>query len=94
MSSRFDTPCRVEIEHSDDRLCAHVELAGGIAVEPGDQVIVHGAPIAVEYGERRVVERTATVIRAGLFSRIWTRLAGHLELSELYEVSFSHGALR
>lgn len=92
--SRFDAPCRVEIEHSEDRLCAHVELEGGFEVGPGDKVLVHGAPIAVAYGERRVVERMATVVRAGPLARLWTRFAGHLELSELYEVSFSHGAMR
>lgn len=92
--SRFEAPCRVEIEHSEERLCAHVELEGGIEVRPGDRVLVHGAPIAVEYGQRRVVERMATIVRAGPLARLWTRIAGHLELSELYEVSFSHGALR
>ena len=27
---RFDTPCTIEVEHSDRQLCAHVELAGGV----------------------------------------------------------------
>ena len=85
----FDTPCRVEIEHSDQYLCAHVELAGNVAVGPGDRVRVHGAPISVGFGERRVVERIATVERAGAIERLWTKLAGHFEMTELYEVSFS-----
>ena len=85
----FETPCRVEIEHSDQYLCAHVELAGDIAVGPGDRVRVHGAPISVGFGERRVVERIATVERAGAIERLWTKLAGHFEMTELYEVSFS-----
>jgi hypothetical protein len=85
----FDTPCRVLVEHSDEFLCAHVELAGDIPIGPGDRVRVHGAPISVGFGERRVVERIATVERAGVIERLWTKLAGHLELTELYEVSFS-----
>ena len=85
----FDTPCRVLVEHSDEFLCAHVELAGDVAIGPGDRVRVHGAPISVGFGERRVVERIATVERAGLVERLWTKLAGHFEMAELYEVSFS-----
>lgn len=87
--ARFETPCRVEVEHSDEFLCAHVELANGVVAGPGDRVRVHGAPIHVEFGERRVFERTATVERAGVLGRAWTWLAGHLEMTELYEVSFS-----
>ncbi|TFU03110.1 hypothetical protein EUV02_07895 [Polymorphobacter arshaanensis] len=85
----FDTTCTVEVEHSDANLCAHVELAGGIAIGPGDRVRVHGSPISVGFGERRVVERTATVERAGALERLWTKFAGHFKMTELYEVSFS-----
>ncbi len=91
--TRFDTPCRIEVEHSDEYLHAHVELVGGVAVNPGDRVRVHGAPIAVRFGERRVFERVATVERASALERVWTRLAGHFEMAELYEVSFSPGKL-
>ena len=90
----FDTPCRIEVEHSDEFLCAHVELAGNVAINPGDEVRVHGAPIDVPFGERRVFERTATVERAGPIERLWTKLLGHFEMAELYEVSFSDRNLR
>jgi hypothetical protein len=92
--SSFDTACRVEIEHSDEFLCAHVELAGGVEVGPGDRVLIHGAPISVGFGERRVVERMATVERASSIERVWTKLAGHFEMTELYEVSFSDRTIR
>jgi hypothetical protein len=82
-------PCTVEIEHSADSLHAHVELDGNPDIRPGDQVIVHDAPTDVPYGERIFVRRTATIVRAGLVERAWTKFAGHLELTELYEVSFS-----
>ncbi|AHE55347.1 hypothetical protein [Sphingomonas sanxanigenens] len=85
----FDTPCTVELEHSDEFLCAHVALAGDVAIGPGDRVRVHGAPISVGFGERRVVERIATVERASTVERWWTKFAGHFEMAELYEVSFS-----
>ena len=92
--TRFDTPCTIELEHSDAHLCAHVVLAGDVAIGPGDRVRVHGAPISVGYGERRVVERLATVERAGWAERLWTKFAGHFEMTELYEVSFSDRTIR
>lgn len=87
--TRFDTPCRIEVEHSDENLCAHVELAGGIAINPGDRVRVHGEPISVGFGERATFDRIATVERATAIERLWTKIAGHFEMTELYEVSFS-----
>ena len=36
------------------------------------------------------VARRATIIRAGLIERLWTRLCGNFELNELYEVSFTN----
>lgn len=89
----FDTECRVEVEHSDEYLCAHVELAGDVEVGPGDRVLVHGAPIVVGFGERRVEQRIATVERASSFERLWTKFSGHFEMAELYEVSFTDRSL-
>lgn len=92
-SKSFETACQIEIEQSPEHFHAHVELAGNIEIQPGDQVRVHGEPIMVGFGERRVFHRTATVRRAGLLRRAWTRFAGHFELAELYEVSFNPGRL-
>jgi hypothetical protein len=89
----FDTLCTIEIEQSPEHFHAHVELAGDIDMQPGDQVQVHGEPIMVGFGERRVFERRATVRRAGLLRRAWTRFASNFELTELYEVSFTPGRL-
>lgn len=86
---RVEVPCTVEIEQTPETLHAHVSLDAGFEIEPGDEVTVHDAPTSVPYGERLVVQRTATVTRAGRMERLWTKLAGHLELTELYEVSFS-----
>ena len=85
----FTLPCTVEIEHSADSLHAHVELAGDFDIRPGDEVLVHNAPTNIPFGDKIIVERTATIIRAGLFERAWTRFTGNFELTELYEVSFS-----
>ncbi|HEX8554911.1 MAG TPA: hypothetical protein VF695_09405 [Sphingomonas sp.] len=85
----FETPCRVEVELSDEYCRANVVLANDYEIGPGDRVRVHGAPISVGFGERCVVNRIATVERASTVERLWTKFAGHFEMTELYEVSFS-----
>lgn len=94
MARSFDIPCRIAVEQSDAHFHAHVELAGDIAIAPGDRVRVHGAPVRIAFGESAVIERVATVTRAGPLRRAWTRLAAYCDLSELYEVSFTPGSLR
>ena len=85
------TPCTIEIEHTASSLHAHVSLDGEPELRPGDRVRVHGAPIRVRFGDKLVLRREATVERAGALERWWTGLAARLELSELYEVSFTPG---
>ena len=53
--------------------------------------MVHGAPIYVPFGERKIFDCRATIERAGPIGRMKARLEGYLELTELYEVGFSDG---
>ena len=89
----LDVPCTLDIEQTGDALHAYVELLG-VDVGPGDEVIVHGAPTSVAFGEHAVYTRRATVRRAGPLQRAWAYIEGYLELTELYEVSFSEGRAR
>lgn len=84
-------PCTVDIENTAERLHAHV-VVDGYEPNPGDEVIVHGAPTDVPFGERVVVRCTATVVPAGGLRAFLSRAAGYLELTELYEVGFSEGS--
>jgi len=86
---RYDVPCQIEVENTFDSLHAHVTLPDDVVIEPGDEVIVHGDPIRVPYGERWSEARTATVVHASLARRSWTRLTGDMEFMELFEFSFS-----
>ena len=86
----IDLPCTVDLEQTTESLHAYVEI-DGIEIRPGDRVIVHDAPTQVEFGERIVCKRRATIVRAGLLGGVLARLKGYLELTELYEVSFSDG---
>lgn len=90
-SRSFDVPCTIEIENTFESLHAHVALDGDIAIEAGDEVLVHGDVIRVPYGQKLVQRRQATVTRASGLGRALTKLAARLELTELYEVSFSSG---
>lgn len=90
----FETPCTITVEQSSEHFHAHVELDGDIAMEPGDKVRVHGAPIAIPFGTREVFARRATVTRASPLARSLTRIAAYFDLSELYEVSFNAGRIK
>lgn len=91
---RFDVPCTVEIINTFDSLGAHVRFDDGTVVMPGDEVMVHGAPVAVPYGESESFARMATITRASALERAWTRATGDFEFMELCEFSFSEGPAR
>ncbi|MFO0736477.1 MAG: hypothetical protein U0270_11380 [Labilithrix sp.] len=81
--------CKVIVSHRFEDLSAHVELDGDIVAEPGDRVLVDGPPINPPYGEVRSERRRATLTRASVFERAWTRLTGDLDCLSLLDVSFS-----
>jgi uncharacterized Zn finger protein len=87
------TPCTIEIEHTERSLHAHVALDASTPLQPGDRVRVDGAPVRIAFGDVFTLRREATVERAGWLERQWTRLVARLELSALYEVSFTPGRL-
>ncbi|TFF22824.1 hypothetical protein E3C22_10175 [Jiella endophytica] len=87
-----DVCCTVEVSNTFDSLHAHVRFDGGVTVQPGDEVLVHGAPVEVPYGETAYLRRHATIRRAGPLERLWTRATGDFEFMELCEFSFSERA--
>ncbi len=84
-----DVPCTVEVSHRFESLHAHVRFNNGAVVFPGDEVLVHGAPILAAYGELIIEDRQATITRASWLERLWTRATGDLGFMELCEFSFS-----
>jgi hypothetical protein len=87
--TREDVMCTVRVVNTFENLSAHVELDDGVTVEPGDEVLVHGKPIIVPYGETTMERRKATITRAGWLERKWVKVTGDLEFMELLEFSFS-----
>ena len=83
-------PCTVDIEITPDSVHAWVEL-DGVEVGPGDQVIIENAPTTLPFGTQHFFHRRAVAVRAGPLERLRAKLAGYLELTELYEVGFSAG---
>ena len=80
-------PCELDLERTHEHLHAHVTLHG-VQVGPGDEVLVRGAPAAIEYGQRRTMKASATVRQASPLRRWWTRVWGIREFYELYDVGF------
>ncbi len=89
-----DVGCTLEVQNTFESLHAHLRLDGGVVIHPGDEVLVHGDPVAVPFGESRTLRRTATIRRAGPLERLWTRLTGDFEFMELCEFSFSGETIR
>ncbi|WP_373505611.1 hypothetical protein [Aestuariivirga sp.] len=88
-AGRQDVMCTVHVVNTFDNLAAHVELDDGVKIEPGDEVLVHGKPIIVPYGETMIERRKATITRANWLEKRWVKLTGDLEFMELLEFSFS-----
>jgi len=84
-----DVPCTVEVSHRFESLHAHVRFNNGAVIYPGDEVLVHGTPIMAAYGELIIEDRQATITRASLLERVWTRATGDFGFMELCEFSFS-----
>jgi uncharacterized Zn finger protein len=82
-------PCTVEVSHRFESLHAHVRFDNGAVVYPGDEVLVHGAPIMAAFGELIVEQRAATITRASWVERLWTKATGDFGFMELCEFSFS-----
>jgi hypothetical protein len=90
--TKIDVPCTIEINNTFEALGAHVRFDNGMSVNPGDEVLVHGAPVAVPYGHSETFKRVATITRASTLERLWTRATGDFEMMELCEFSFSERA--
>lgn len=86
----IEVPCTIDLEQTRDSLHAYVDL-DGVAPGPGDEVVIHDAPSGIAFGEKTIMKRRATLKRAGPLGRFWAHVEGYLELTELYEVSFSEG---
>ena len=86
----IEVPCTIDLEQTADSLHAYVDL-DGVWPGPGDEVIIHDAPSGIAFGEKAIVTRRATLRRAGPLGRLRAHVEGYLELTELFEVSFSEG---
>jgi hypothetical protein len=84
----IEVPCTLDIEQTRESFHAYA-VPEGIELNPGDTVLVHGAPDHIGFGEHLVRQSHATVHRAGMLARFWTRTTSMLELTELYEVGFA-----
>jgi len=85
--SQVQVPCVVEIERTADALFTHA-VPEGVEVQPGDTVLVHGAPDHVPFGTIATYPCRATVLRGGPIDKLLARIEGLFAMTELYEVGF------
>jgi len=77
----------VEIEKTQESF--HVfAIPHDFEVREGDEVLLHDVPTEFGMGTMLTLQCNATVSRANMLKRAWTRLSGMFELTELYEVGF------
>ncbi len=77
----------VEIEKTQESF--HVfAIPHDFEVREGDEVLLHGVPTEFDMGTVMTLQCAATVSRANMLQRAFTRFCGIFELTELYEVGF------
>jgi hypothetical protein len=79
--------CDLDLEQTGESLHAY-SIPVGIDVGPGDELVMHGAPPGVPFGERAILQVRATLRRAGWYDRIMVHLGAFFTLTELYNVGF------
>jgi hypothetical protein len=84
---RSVVPCRVDLEATHDHFHAHVDI-GAVEIAPGDSVLLVDAPTRIPFGMQRTYTSRATIERAGVMRRAWTRLVGRFGFQDLYDVGF------
>ena len=89
----IELTCNIDIEQSWESFHAHA-IPDVADIRPGDIIIVHDVPAEIGFGEHYAGQRRATLIRAGLWRRFWTRMSGMFALTELYEVGFQSVGLK
>jgi hypothetical protein len=84
---RIDLRCVLDFEQTAESLHAHA-IPQDVEIWPGDEIQLHDVPAMVGFGERLTGECRATLLRAGLIERAWTKFRSLFEIGELYEVGF------
>lgn len=86
---KSDIAARIAVERTNEHFCAHTLYSKPVDFQPGDRVWVDGPVVTAGIGDRFITKRRARVRRAGALVRFWVRLISVLEITGLYEVSFS-----
>ena len=79
--------CLLDLEKTPHSFHAYA-IPLDIEIQPGDEVLLHGAPSDIGFNDQLLQECRMTVRRAGPLRRAWTRAAEIFSLTELYEVGF------
>jgi hypothetical protein len=80
--------CSIDIEQTQESFHAHA-IPEDVEINPGDSILVHDAPATIGFGEIFTGTSRATLTRATLADRLWTKFRSYLDLTELFEVGFN-----
>ncbi len=83
----IEIDCAMDIEQTGRSFHAHA-IPIGVDLRPGDVVTLHGAPSSVDFGQCLSGTCRATIQRANILTRFWTRFTSVFALTHLYEVGF------
>jgi len=77
----------LDMEQTGESLHAYA-IPVGVEIGAGDELVMHGAPAGVPFGERRTMQVRATLRRAGWYDRAVVHVAGFFTFAELFNVGF------
>jgi len=84
-----DIGCRVVVTRTNEHFYAHTVYHGNPDFQAGDSVTMGGDDIHAQTGASFLVRRRASIQRAGWLRRQLTKILSVLEITGLYEVSFT-----
>jgi hypothetical protein len=87
MRNEIELICAIDIEQTAESFHAHA-IPQDVEINAGDMILVHDAPTTIGFGQSYIGQRRATLMRAGLLRRVWTRISSIFEVTELFEVGF------
>jgi hypothetical protein len=77
----------LDLEQTPESLHAYA-IPVEVEIGPGDELVMHGAPAGVAFGERRSMQVRATLRRAGWYDRARVHVEGFFTFAELFNVGF------
>ena len=95
MRRKETVDCTVEINNTFEALGAHLRFDNGVVVHPGDEVLVHGAPVQIPYGSSQNFRRKHGYdARNGRITALAALIRGGIKQSRILTDCFGISGIR